>query len=277
MFITPSGMLDHIESGRCRSGMTRAKLHGLVLAHDQSHHITDMGVIDVANSIEQESSRYSSACHQSLTTNKISQLSHTRSPSILASLGQLSLIEDETSANIDGDTASEWSKVDEVSVRTPLSDSDSDWSSLGGVPLQPTPSESASEWSLMSPIHTPTASHVSDIDLAGISETVLLQNLQCPRCPPSRKRFCNPAALNAHLSSAAHAPKIFHCPLIFAPELPLTEKPKKEKHFATLSGLARHLESGACQGGAATFVNVMKYVQEQLGSLGFKNVKLLLD
>ncbi len=54
-------------------------------------------------------------------------------------------------------------------------------------------------------------------------------------------------------------------------------KPKKEKHFATLAGLAQHLECGACRGGVATFVNVMEFVQEQLRSLGFETARLLLD
>jgi len=58
-FITPAGLLNHLESGRCRSGMTQAKMHELVLAHDQSYHITDIGAM-LASSGVQESARYSS-------------------------------------------------------------------------------------------------------------------------------------------------------------------------------------------------------------------------
>lgn len=174
---------------------------------------------------------------------------------------------------------SEWSILDEVPVSTALSDNGSEWSVLGGALLQPANTESGSDWSLVSPIHTPTTvSQVYDIDgLNTISQTILLQTLKCPRCPPDRKPFGSSAALNAHVSSAAHAPKIFHCPLSFVLDASPTNKLKAEKRFKTLAGLARHLESGACRGGAETFVNVMSYVQDQLRSLGFESVKLLLD
>jgi len=212
-----------------------------------------------------------------VTTNNTSQLPHTRSASILASPAQLDLIRNDFSANIDDDTASEWSLLDEVTLRSARSESSSDWSVPGGVPLGPAISGSGGEWSLVSPILTPTASNISDINLERLPEPTLLQNLRCPRCPPSRKPFCNSRALQAHISSAAHSPKIFHCPLAFVPDVSPINKRKKERYFSTLAGLAQHLECGACQGGASTFVNVINYVQDQLKSLGFESVRLLLD
>jgi hypothetical protein len=246
-------------------------MHDLVLAHDQSHHITEIGAMGLTNSALQESTRYSSFPLVSITTNSTSLLPHTRSPSILASPRQLSLVGD------DDDTASEWSILDGLPLRPALSDSGSEWSILGGVPLWPVISESGNEWSLASPILTPTASNMSDIDVNRLPDKVSLHNLRCHRCPSSRKPFCNSVALQAHISSAAHAPKIFHCPIAFVLDGSLINKRKKKKHFATLAGLARHLECGACKGGAATFINAMNYVQDQLKSLGFENVKLLLD
>jgi hypothetical protein len=79
------------------------------------------------------------------------------------------------------------------------------------------------------------------------------------------------------MASAAHAPKIFHCPLEFVLDASLSDPPKKKKHFSTLSGLTQHLESGACQGGVTTFKKAVKYVEEQLKVLGFGGAKLLPD
>lgn len=39
-FAIPSALLNHLESGCCSSGMTRAKMHQLVFAHDPNHYIT---------------------------------------------------------------------------------------------------------------------------------------------------------------------------------------------------------------------------------------------
>lgn len=121
------------------------------------------------------------------------------------------------------------------------------------------------------------ASYLSDVNLDRLSHTTLLLNLQCPHCAPNRKPFCNSVALEAHISSAANAPKIFHCLLAFALDVSPVKKAKREMHFSTPAGLARHLECGACQRGVVTFVNVMEYVQDQLRSLGFEKVRLLLS
>jgi hypothetical protein len=57
-FAAPSGLLSHLESGRCHSGMTREKMHQLVLAQDQNHHITNVEATGVASSVAQNSSWY---------------------------------------------------------------------------------------------------------------------------------------------------------------------------------------------------------------------------
>jgi hypothetical protein len=176
----------------------------------------------------------------------------------------LNLIEDEVNRSINDDMGSEWSVVNEAPSQPAPSESGSEWSVLNEEPVSPAISESGSEWSLVGSIHISTA-----IDTPNIHPS----NLRCPLCPPNRKPFRNPAAIQAHMSSAAH------CPLAFVLNNPSTNSAltKKKKHFATLGGLAQHLEDGACQGGVETFINVMKYVEEQLESLGFGNLKLLLD
>jgi hypothetical protein len=54
-FATPSALLNHLESGCCRSGMTRTKMTELVFAHDPNRYITS---IDAASMLVQESARY---------------------------------------------------------------------------------------------------------------------------------------------------------------------------------------------------------------------------
>jgi hypothetical protein len=47
------------------------------------------------------------------------------------------------------------------------------------------------------------------------------------------------------------------------------------KQFSTMSGLAQHLESGACDGGRGTFRRVVEYVQEEMKGMGFGGLKIL--
>lgn len=42
-----------------------------------------------------------------------------------------------------------------------------------------------------------------------------------------------------------------------------------------MSGLAQHLESGACNGGKETFRRVAEYAQEEMKVMGFGGLKLL--
>lgn len=96
----------------------------------------------------------------------------------------------------------------------------------------------------------------------------------CPLCP-NRRPFRTVVALELHVNSAAHAPKIFHCPLIPIQDLPSGRKVAKIKSFSTLSGLAQHLETGVCRGGLAAFRRAFEYVEEKLTALGLGNIKLL--
>jgi len=64
----------------------------------------------------------------------------------------------------------------------------------------------------------------------------------------------------------------FHCPRALMGE---GSKRKAVRHFSTVSGLAQHLESGACDGGKGTFSRVVEYVQEEMKGIGFGGLKLL--
>ena len=93
---------------------------------------------------------------------------------------------------------------------------------------------------------------------------------RCPLCP-TRRGFHTPDALRDHLASPVHAPKQFRCPSSLA----TTELSGVQKYFSTLSGLTQHLESGACQGGQATFREAVAYVEERLKQMGLKDWRLL--
>ena len=47
------------------------------------------------------------------------------------------------------------------------------------------------------------------------------------------------------------------------------------KRFSTLSGLAHHVESGACGDGKETMVRAMGFVQRKLEEMGFESIRLL--
>ena len=99
--------------------------------------------------------------------------------------------------------------------------------------------------------------------------------LLCPLCPIGRKPFKTLEALGNHLSSPAHSPKIFHCPLALAGYEDEGKVSQLIKYFSTLSGLLQHLESGACQGGNITFRKTVEYIEHNLKRLGLQRLRLL--
>jgi hypothetical protein len=177
-----------------------------------------------------------------------------------------------------------------VLLPTEDEDSFSEWSVLGGVPLlTPTTSEAnaESDWSLMSGIHTPLSNAPKRSSLTATAFHSSL-NLHCPICPPTlnQKTFHSIRALQKHISSLAHAPKIFHCPFTFPmagkaldgggdTDAQERKKEPKEKYFKTLSGLTMHMECGVCKGGVEVFREAMRYVEEEVRKMGFVGVKLL--
>lgn len=107
---------------------------------------------------------------------------------------------------------------------------------------------------------------------------------KCPLCPPSRTRKFKPGALQQHLSSSVHAQVSaslplpvpdeisFHCPRALIGE---GSSRAANRQFSTVSGLAQHIESGACDGGRATLKRVVEYVQEEMEGMGFGRLNLL--
>lgn len=101
--------------------------------------------------------------------------------------------------------------------------------------------------------------------------------LRCPLCPPTRKVFHSVTAMQAHMASSAHSPRIFHCPLGIFPSVKGKGAEATMKTFSTLSGLTQHIESGACRGGNRVLKEAIAMVEGKLRELGFGNVKLLKE
>ncbi|KAL6893266.1 hypothetical protein GGI43DRAFT_175673 [Trichoderma evansii] len=145
-----------------------------------------------------------------------------------------------------------------------------------------TPSTDSDEGVLL----TPTSSH---IDFGDLVERRLARRLSsdfetdsttsdgtelskpkfffCPLCPDTKRPFLTRLSLEMHMSSAAHTPKMFHCPsILFSGE---SEKAHQElRNFSTISGLVAHIESGVCHGGKAGLRIVMEHMEERLEEMG---------
>lgn len=218
-FNCPSAQLQHLESGRCKSKMTK-KILNEAIARNDSRGIITSGTITTQWSLEDASSTSSTPRSQSpVFTPTSSQFFDSYPPSGVSTpkFGLPDMTEFNTALTL--------------RLRT-------------GTGLQ-----------------------------------------KCPLCPPAKKREYMAGALRDHLSSSVHqyskalvssslsAPEItFHCPS----DLVGAGEEKKTKEFATVSGLAQHLESGACSGGKETMKRVVQYVQKELKNLGFGERNLLL-
>ncbi|KAI4159935.1 MAG: hypothetical protein LQ342_006151 [Letrouitia transgressa] len=239
--------------------MTRQRLNQLVILHDKDHYITDADAALKNFIMKPEADSTESQERAS-----IHAIQEPPSPA---------------SSNSDE------SIIHFLHPSRPSSPSISDsYSDLGAVPLSPSITANSSEWSLVS---NPRVQSIADSSLSEpnfaaplslASSTPGKQGLFCPLCPSDRQRsFGSVLAFGMHLNSAAHAPKIFHCPMAFTVNVPRAWGKKEEKHFSTLSGLTRHLEAGACRGGRTTFRSAIAFVEEQLLRLGIVGVKLLVD
>ena len=79
-------------------------------------------------------------------------------------------------------------------------------------------------------------------------------------------------SFDANLSSHELTPTLFHCPTALVTSSPYSERPRT---FATLSGLAQHIESGACGEGLTTLKKAMEFVQERFEKMGLDGIRLL--
>ncbi|KAL7928497.1 ribosomal protein L11, N-terminal domain-containing protein [Trichoderma chlorosporum] len=149
-------------------------------------------------------------------------------------------------------------------IMTPSTDSDEE-----GVLLTP----SSSQLDLMSLVERGLAefglSDAESVCLELPADAIYL----CPLCPGSSRRFRGRRALEQHMQSAAHSPKMFHCPSLLYQGQSGAAGPSMQR-FSTISGLVAHIESGACRGGNASLRTVMGYMEGRLEDMGI-SFKLL--
>lgn len=95
----------------------------------------------------------------------------------------------------------------------------------------------------------------------------------CPLCPPTSNRFRTAKDLQSHETSPIHAPKIFHCPSL--PSVGNGEGARKPatRSFSTFSGLAMHIESGAC--GKRMFQQILSEINDKLKGVGLQEIRLV--
>jgi hypothetical protein len=161
---------------------------------------------------------------------------------------------------------------------------------LSPHPGTPTASlDSADSWPLIAPTDSQGGAEGSFVDWSLLEDSLfslerrrvgdeIEPELRCPLCPKKRKVFVTMQALQQHIISPAHCDKVYHCPSNLLPmdSSRAETKQGKGKQFTTLSGLAQHLESGACHGGKQTFLHCIEFIQRHLGQWGLVGMRLLL-
>lgn len=134
--------------------------------------------------------------------------------------------------------------------------------------------DSASEHELSTGILTPSPSEDGSeengvpLDLPAAAEP---NEFACPLCSETKKGFRTTGALQTHMRSQTHAPKIYHCPL----ELLLKQNSRRNlraRKFKALSALAQHIEAGACEGGKEAFTVVAEAINRKLKEAGLREM-----
>ncbi|KAK4544181.1 hypothetical protein LTR36_004391 [Oleoguttula mirabilis] len=247
-FTSPSALILHLESGGCVSGMNRLRLNAVIHQHDTGRHITYE---------ENAPAAISAAASVDSLTSMMDGMSVTS--------GVVVETPDES------DTASVASDGSGVLLTPSAMTSRSRASSVGGVVLTPSgTSQALSEWSYITNGNGMTPASTS---LAGsTADTITHDNPDGTwPCTICSKTFKKNTSLLLHLNSPVHATKDFHCPTALVG----LHGGKGSKAFKTLSGMAQHIEIGACAGGKETLDLIVSIFESRIKLATGQNVKLL--
>ena len=265
-FSSPAAMLNHLESGKCSSNINTQTVNKAIMNNDPTGIITEPNARQGLDNWHQN--------QQSL----LLTLTKEDPKHLIGNAGEQSRLLRPLEADEDDEDSDE--DDGGVAILTPNSFYSAD---IDGAALTPclngelTPLSSAETPRFSGGMLTPRSHQ-------GAPNPLILQSLlslsasasktthSCPLCPTQRV-FHSSFALQAHIESAAHAPKIYHCPIsLLDPDL-MNISGKKRSHlrkFNTLSGLARHLEAEACKGGKDTLMKVIKFVEGKFKEMGFE-------
>jgi hypothetical protein len=140
----------------------------------------------------------------------------------------------------------------------------------GGVLLSPA--------TILTPECTPSRLSRTTLTPTGVSiitSKFEFQFAHPKRCPICRRTFASVTGLQMHIASPVHAAPIYHCPVDLLGELGLEGKDKNKKRvFRTLSGLAQHIETGACSSKRQVWEKAIEFLEEN-GPVMMGEVKLL--
>lgn len=259
-FDSPSAMLQHLESGNCSEDIDVFTVNKTIMDNDPTGIITDAQArkgLEDWRKVQQglifaseEAETVDSSVPTGATENQFSDYDEDED-------GGVQIFTPNSF-----DSASEGVSVLQSGEMTPTSYNSTRRASTGAM-MTPTPGLNGG----LNP-----AMLESELALLA-TQAYNTKRYTCPLCPADRK-FLSRGGLETHLRSAKHAPKIFHCPtsLIDGSEEVLLGKKKKNhfKMFTTLSGLAQHLEAGACKGGSGTFDKVIRFVEARLKEMGLE-------
>ena len=287
-----SALIQHLESGGCRSGMTREILNGIVYLCDKDHRITKAAYADrfSASTIagtskssiapdDSASMLEASIDHPSIDANHTGSVEDQVSASgFLTSDGSEFTVSDDNKF-VATPSASDKSCVssDCIFITTPTasagtstptagshvdtgtfyitnsSDSDDD---IIVIPPGSSAAGSSDEWAFVKQASGPSS--VDDSSVATFKFDMASKSWPCTKCP---RTFPAKQDLFQHMASASHDPRIFNSPTdIFDWSGDLTSK----RDFKTASGMLQHAERESSKGDKADMETIVGIVQKPI-------------
>jgi len=276
-FRTLPDMLQHLESGSCRSKLNRAAIDALMRKHDPAGAIT---IQDAPTTAGHMARLHAAKFSRSVCARR-------EEVAVVMDAGQ----DDKWGWN--GLLAPNKNMTEAAVVTDPNDDVKGEWDNfstlLGDVTVEEeekydetlTPESILTPESGLTPMYTlfrrnSTASTSTSVLIPTVRESS--SHMASPRsCSICFRTFPSTTGLQMHMASPVHAPPMYHCPIDFLGSVGLDGKGKhkKEKVFKTLSALAQHIEAGACKRGDDSWKKAVGLLEGTLKGLGFSGAKLL--
>lgn len=267
-----SALMYHLESGACPSKLTWQTLTGLIIAHDPTNIIVEP-LAATTRAIFAVQMQH----HLGIDTDTDSSTEGgvTFTPPHMSRSNSIST---EGGARI-FDTSSEGSQGTVTPRRNSIGSANSDdFATFNFQPRSVVHPDSISSDESSTGIPTPSPSEDGSegngvlLDFPAAIEQI---EFACLLCSETKKKFRTREALQRHMESQTHAPKIYHCPLelLLSPEKLKAKRKFRGRKFKALSALAQHIEAGACEGGKEAFTVVSGFINGKLKEVGLREMK----